>query len=572
MSSSSLLHKASQFRAGNIRFYGPEWANITQDRYILDIVHHGLKLNFVSDPPGKNPFEYPRSTKETEIIDSEIHKLIKKQVVSKTTAIEGDYFSNLFTTPKKDGSYRTILNLKHLNKECETYHFKMETLKQAIHLIRPGTYLASIDIKDAFYSIPIHRNHKRYLKFVWKGIPYQFNAMPNGYVDAMRIFGKILKPVFAYLREQGYVSVIYVDDTLLSGDSYQECLENVQATLKLLQDLGFVIHPIKSVLIPTQCITFLGFIFDTINMSITLTEEKKVKIRNMAKHLLDTKEITIRMLYKFLGNLTASFDGVSQGQLHYRHIEFDRNYSFKYCGGDMDKKLNKYDVLSSEAITEIRWWYDNIMTSNAKIKSIPAIDYIINTDASNEGWGASDGTNPDINGRWFLHEKENHINVLELTAIKFAIEAYLPLRESTLFSDNTTAISYINKKGGTKCMVLNDLAFHIWQFCINYNAHLSAAHIPGAHNLLADIASRQFQDSAEWALPQHVFQNIISRFGKPDIDLFASRLNHKLPCYASWKPDPESSIIDAMSVSCSNRFIYMFLPFSMMWPVLTKIK
>ena len=212
------------------------------------------------------------------------------------------------------------------------------------------------------------------------------------------------------------------------------------------------------------------------------------------------------------------------------------------------------------------------MTSNAKIKSIPAIDYIINTDASNEGWGASDGTNPDINGRWFLHEKENHINVLELTAIKFAIEAYLPLRESTLFSDNTTAISYINKKGGTKCMVLNDLAFHIWQFCINYNAHLSAAHIPGAHNLLADIASRQFQDSAEWALPQHVFQNIISRFGKPDIDLFASRLNHKLPCYASWKPDPESSIIDAMSVSWSNRFIYMFPPFSMMWPVLTKME
>ena len=242
----------------------------------------------------------------------------------------------------------------------------------------------------------------------------------------------------------------------------------------------------------------------------------------------------------------------------------------------MDKKLNKYDVLSSEAITEIRWWYDNIMTSNAKIKSIPAIDYIINTDASNEGWGASDGTNPDINGRWFLHEKENHINVLELTAIKFAIEAYLPLRESTnhirVFSDNTTAISYINKKGGTKCMVLNDLAFHIWQFCINYNAHLSAAHIPGAHNLLADIASRQFQDSAEWALPQHVLQNIISRFGKPDIDLFASRLNHKLPCYASWKPDPESSIIDAMSVSWSNRFIYMFPPFSMMWPVLTKME
>ena len=91
-------------------------------------------------------------------------------------------------------------------------------------------------------------------------------------------------------------------------------------------------------------------------------------------------------------------------------------------------------------------------------------------------------------------------------------------------------------------------------------------------NLLADTASREVHDSAECALTQNVFQNIISPFGKPDIDLFTYISNHKLPCYASWKPDPESSIIDAMSASWSNRFLYMFLPFSMMWPVLTKIK
>ena len=154
----------------------------------------------------------------------------------------------------------------------------MESLKQAIHMVRPGAYLASIDIKDAFYSVPIHPSQKKYLKFMWKATPYQFEAMPNGYLDAMRIFAKLLKPVFHTLRKMGYVSIIYVDDTLLYGDTYEECLKNVLATLEILQDLGFVIHATKSVLIPTQRITFLGFIFDTLAMTITLTKEKKNKL------------------------------------------------------------------------------------------------------------------------------------------------------------------------------------------------------------------------------------------------------------------------------------------------------
>ena len=100
----------------------------------------------------------------------------------------GEFFSNLFTTSKKDGTYRTILNLKSLNKECDKAHFKMESLKHALHMVRQGSFLASIDIKDAFYSVPIFNSHKKYLKFMWQGQPFQFKAMPNGYVDAMRIF------------------------------------------------------------------------------------------------------------------------------------------------------------------------------------------------------------------------------------------------------------------------------------------------------------------------------------------------------------------------------------------------
>ena len=152
--------------------------------------------------------------------------------------------------------------------------------------------------------------------------------MPNGYADAMRVFTKLLKPVFSTLRELGYESVIYVDDSLLQGDTFNECMENVLTTLRALRDLGFVIHPVKSKFIPTQKITFLGFIIDTIKMTLTLTTVKKEKIKHMGIGLTH-KPVTIRMLSRFIGNLTASFEGVPHGRLHYRHLEDCKTIALK---------------------------------------------------------------------------------------------------------------------------------------------------------------------------------------------------------------------------------------------------
>ena len=133
-------------------------------------------------------------------------------------------------------------------------------------------HLASLDIKDAFYTVPIYEPHRKYLKFMWLNKAYQFIVMPNGYVDDMKVFNKILKPLFCWLREQGFASVVYVDDNLLAGETYQECCHNIYATNSLLQNLGFTIHKKKS-----QEIIFSGFVINTQNVTITLTNEKKSK-------------------------------------------------------------------------------------------------------------------------------------------------------------------------------------------------------------------------------------------------------------------------------------------------------
>lgn len=103
------------FKGGNLHLHYPAWENITSDKYILGIIRHGLLLDFNSIPGTNVPIEHPVSCHEQNIIDNEIAKLLQKGVVVRSTFEEGNYCSGDFTRPKKDGSWRMILNLKKLN-------------------------------------------------------------------------------------------------------------------------------------------------------------------------------------------------------------------------------------------------------------------------------------------------------------------------------------------------------------------------------------------------------------------------------------------------------------------------
>ena len=199
----------------------------------------------------------------------------------------------------------------------------MESINNVIKLIKPNVYMASIDLKDAFFSVPIHNDHQKYLKFIFGNL-FQFTSMPNGYGPAMRIFTKISKVPFGHLRSQGHNSVIFVDDSYLQGDRYQSCLANILDTIKLLRELDFVIHSDKSVLTPSQTIAFLVFVISSKHVTLSLTDEKKNKIKTLLMNCLHSHQISIRELARILGNIVASFPAVTFGPLHYRHLERDK--------------------------------------------------------------------------------------------------------------------------------------------------------------------------------------------------------------------------------------------------------
>ncbi|VDI30384.1 Hypothetical predicted protein [Mytilus galloprovincialis] len=267
------------FKAGVLKKFSDEWEKITSDKFILDIVSH-CHIEFIDNVEPKQDIFNVKSvfnSKESDIVSNEIQKLLAIDVIKEVQSMKDQFLSPIFLRPKKNGEYRMILNLKKLNEYIEYHHFKMDTFESAIKLVTSKSFMASIDLRHAYYSVPIAEEHQKFLRFYWNGKLFQYTCLPNGISSAPRIFTKLLKPVYSSLRVLGHVNVGYIDDSLLLGETIEECNKNVNDTIELMSKLGFVIHEDKSVFQPSKQIIFLGNIIDSENMIITLTGRQKTK-------------------------------------------------------------------------------------------------------------------------------------------------------------------------------------------------------------------------------------------------------------------------------------------------------
>ena len=110
------------------------------------------------------------SEKEKSFLCKEIENLLQKKVIAKYSAEPGEYLPPIFLVPKDEDACRLILNLKSLNRFIRYQHFKMDTMHTVISLIQKDFYMVSLDIKGAYYSVPILAAHRRYLKFEFNGV------------------------------------------------------------------------------------------------------------------------------------------------------------------------------------------------------------------------------------------------------------------------------------------------------------------------------------------------------------------------------------------------------------------
>ena len=197
---------------------------------------------------------------------------------------------------KKDGSLCPVINLKPLNRFMENCHFKMEGIGKVKKLLRKGDWMCMVDLKDAYLSVPIARQHRKFLRFVWEGATFEFTCLPFGLCSAPRIFTKVLRPVMAYLRFQGLRTVIYLDDILTVAENRDTLVQQVHYTVQLLEQLRFTINIPKSALEPTHQIVYLGLLVNSEAMKLCLPEERVQLITNDCSQVLSKDVITAQLL------------------------------------------------------------------------------------------------------------------------------------------------------------------------------------------------------------------------------------------------------------------------------------
>ena len=418
--------------------------------------------------------------------------------------------------------------------------------------------LASLDLKDAYFQIPIHGSSRKLLRFMSEGTVYQFKALCFGLSTAPQVFTRVFAAVSAWAHARGIRLLRYLDDWLVLSSSEKKAKESIRELLSLCRTLGIVINE-KSVLVPSQSAKYLGMTIDTGAGKVFPSLARVEKFLTVAERFCTMQSPPAQLWQVVLGHLASLEWLVSHGRLRMRSLQWHLKSQWSPESDPPSLPV----ALPEEARRDLSWWMvrDHLLVGVRF--GTPAPDLHLYSDASSSGWGAH-LLNQNVSGVWSAQEKLLHINLLEMKALFLALQAFqedVAGHHVTAMCDNSTVVAYINKQGGTVSRPLCLLTSRLLRWTESFDVHLEARYLPGESNVLADVLSRRGQVvGTEWSLHPQVARALLRTWGSPSIDLFATCLNAKLPLYCSLVPDPQAVFEDAFRHPWDDLDLYAFPP------------
>ena len=477
------------------------------------------------------------------------------------------FAGRIFSVPKKDSAkVRIILDLSPLNKFIHRPSFKMTTTEDVRNLLPQGTYTASVDIKDAYWHIPIAKKFQSFLGFRVQDQFYHCKAIPFGLNIAPRIFTKIMSAAINQLRLRGISVVAYLDDLLIWAPSPGQLRSDLMESVTFLSSLGWSINRKKSNLSPSQEFRYLGIEWNTVSHSLLLPRDKVVSYLNQARLLLNLKKVKLKQLQSLAGSL--NFASIASPLLKVKLKDLYRliNRFFK-------TKSKKSRPIPPDLRGCILSCTRLLKKAKSRPLATPPISLIAYTDASSTGWGFH-YKEVRKRGLWSPGLKGLHINVLELHTILLLVKHLQvpPLSHIRVMCDNTTAVQVI-QRGGSRTKCLNNIMFLIVKIAQSKQLFLSADYVQGCMNVIADKLSRSGPISTEWTLDQVGRAFIHNLVPPPQIDLFATGENTVLENFVSPVREAGATDVNALGLDWNAwRVIYLFPPINLILKVVIHLR
>jgi hypothetical protein len=178
---------------------------------------NGCKLNFTRTSCQISEPKTCLSVKDTKVLDLEIQEMVEKSAVEIAIPTPN---------PPRKEEKRTvhqrfiwdmgpIFNLNNPNQWVAYKHLKMEGFHMIKSLPKESDFIVKIDLKDAYFGVLMHRDHRKFLRFKWENKTMQYKSLPFGLACGPRLFTKVMKPIVSILRKIEIRLIIYLDNILL---------------------------------------------------------------------------------------------------------------------------------------------------------------------------------------------------------------------------------------------------------------------------------------------------------------------------------------------------------------------
>ena len=478
-----------------------------------DFILHGVQNGFDIIDPSAKPTRTEMNNHPSASTSSPYFTLADQQIHQEV--VNGNYImvdqppiivSPLGVIPKPDGGVRIIHDCSRPHglavndyASCEEQH-RFQSVDDAAGLVNKGYYMAKVDLKSAYRSVPLskHSCGVTGLKWLVNG-SYQYfydNKLPFGSKLAPGIFHRLSQAVRRIMARKGYPNIVaYLDDFFICERTLKRCAHVLKVLIQLLRKLGFAINWNK-VVDPSKRIIFLGIEIDSDTMELRLPHGKLVSIKQELSFFASLKRASKKQLQSLVGKLNWAASVVHGGRVFLRRL-INVICSLKH---DSHRARLRADVMA-----DIYWWATFLDSFNGKsiILDTRPVSAVY-TDACTNGGGGHWGTNW-FHVNWHIDwpgTSSMHINEKEVLSVAMATHLWGPQwrnKHVYIFSDNMTTVSCVNKGSSRNNIVMTAIRFMFWQAAY-FNFRVKVIHIPGKNNIKADVISRLDEPGAFWSM------------------------------------------------------------------------
>ena len=174
--------------------------------------------------------------------------------------------------------------------------------------VSQGDWLASFDLREAYLPVSVHPASRPFLRFLFRDTVYQFQALCFGLSTALQVFTWVMAPVSAILHSLGIRMRRYLDTWLVQSSSQESLLEVLLTVLRLCHDLGIVIHPRNSNLIPSQVVQYRWVVIDSTSFRASPSVERISHSRRISIVRLAYREpVAVASRHSFLAGSPRSW-------------------------------------------------------------------------------------------------------------------------------------------------------------------------------------------------------------------------------------------------------------------------